>query len=384
MKGLRTLVIFAYVTILASLALPYGVSASGTRGVVDRVFFDSFGGSYGSGPVGRDLGVWFVNFGGPSFTVDTRRLTVVLTCTHFCQGGVSRELDARHSGVVRSAMHGRDAVAVAELPLPDDLPWGMYRARVVDARGGVRSTTGVRQKIGFIDNAFVSIPPVADPATGYDEHLRDARLAYVGRTVQGFGSLRLDCDDPLTAQKDRALEAYGRRFDAAMSPSQRQKLLFAMPAGPALVADVGNEPSLVVTSIDRPVGPSRSWRIGGDVSTRGAGDDRFVAVSPLRVSFANAAGKACVNPRLWVADDWELRRTLWVHAPLGVPETTTIRKHMTRETVAHILGFPGEYGSVDDMNRLNEWRYVESGPFSSTVYFRNDRVSDYHPAGMPP
>ena len=379
---------------VVSLALAAGLAtvarATGVE-LVDRLFFTSAGRTDPAlEPQGRALGMWFVNSIGPGFTVDTRRLSVALACTHFCQGGDLRALPATDRGIQRSWRSGDDTIVQASVPIPDDVPWGIYRVRDVDARDALRSHSGNRAGLRGFDEPFVSIPPVPDPATGVDEHLRDVRNAYVDRTVQGFGPLTLDCDDSPAAAKERARDAAIRATLRASGPKKNTgapiRAEARLPHGPDTSVDVGNEPSFVVIAIDRPTGPTRAWKIGGPVSSRETGESFFVSVSPLRVSFASKTfARPCTNPHLWLADAWEVRRTLWIHAPVHVAATTPVAKGMSRDTVAHILGYPSEFGTVEELDLMNDWHYLPiQMPFDSTVHFRGDKVSAYDPPGSPP
>ncbi len=349
---------------------------------IDRIFTSSFGiANAANDPRGRVLGLWFVNFQTHPFTIDTRHVIAKLTCMHFCQPHTTRTLAAADNGDIRTVgAYDRSTAAVA-VPIPDDLPWGIYSLTVLDDGRVARSLDGGFEALPKI-NAVISIPTF-NPKSDLDEHLRAIRAEYVGRTVQGFGPLSIDCDDPDAEAKEQAR-------DAVIKEIQSKKLYNPMvppiPQGPITQAYLGNEPSLVVSAIDRPVGPTRGWKIGGPVASRINYDYNFVAVAPLEIKFTSESFHApCVNPHLWLADFWEVHRVLWIHAPTHELESTAIVKGMPRLTVAHILGFPSLFGTVEEMNQLDFWPYLPVlPPFSSSVRFRHGLVSEYQPPGTPP
>lgn len=57
---------------------------------------------------------------------------------------------------------------------------------------------------------------------------------------------------------------------------------------------------------------------------------------------------------------------------------------MTRAMVVAVLGYPPAFGTVQELDRLDRWDYVEAAPFASTVYFKGDRVTRYDPPGNLP
>ncbi len=179
--------------------------------------------------------------------------------------------------------------------------------------------------------------------------------------MQGFGSLSISCSDT---------EASGISGEI----------------------NVGNEPSLRVTALERPLSPLRKWRVGAQMDRRYNQDWLFTIVSPIRVRFRAGRydGRFCAHPQMWLADEWEVERMLWVHRANGQTSVNAfansfpVRPGMNKLQVAHLLGFPSEFGTVRDMLKLDDWKYAEPAPFAYSVRFRNGVVAEVHPPGNLP
>jgi hypothetical protein len=358
-EGWRRIWSTAVCAVLAApLLLPAGSAAfadqRAAQGAIDRAFIEDEAGPESSQARGRMIGLWFVRFDRQAFSIDSGAVSVKLSCMHFCRLGTTRVLRASDQGAVRVTYALSDrSTAFVSVPVPADVPWGIYRVELLDRERIARSSAGALEAVPELSESIASIP-TSDKGFGGDVNLAAARRKYVGRTVQGFGDLAVDCDD------------------LAVPPEQRRPMV------------VGNEPSLIVAKIDRPLGATLAWKIGGPVNNRWSTDDHFVAISPLRVSFERTSPPAfagCRNPHLWLADAWEVGRMLWIHRPIHLSETEPIRLGMRKMEVAHILGLPAVFGTLAEAFRFDTWRYLPVlPPFDYAVSFRDGRVSAYRPA----
>jgi hypothetical protein len=376
--------------VLAACEAP-AVRAATPAAALDRVFLeDELGPDATPAARGRIVGLWFVQFEESSaFSIDPAHVRIALTCLHFC-GNSRRELEAVAGAAIASS--GSRPTVFVGVPIPRDVPWGVYRVGVLDDGHVATWSSGAPAALPDA-GGVVSIPP-AGGELGIDDHLREIRDEYVGQTVQGFGPIEVLCDDPDSVRKTRAYDAALGKIPTRVdetSPSSIGEVLAAvrqLPPRPTTSVTVGNEPSLVVATVERPAAAQlRAWKIGGPVYQRWSTDDHFTAVSPLEITFtAESFGThGCVRPRLWLADSWEVRRILWIHKPVGIRESTPIVRGMSKMTVAHILGFPKLFGTVAEMLRLDVWELPPVlPPFSARVRFRDGVVSSYDPPGQPP
>jgi hypothetical protein len=336
---------------------------------------------------GRIVGLWFVDVvepNAPAFAVATSHVHIVLTCVHFCVPGTTRDLAATNRGVVdasRTRSVGRLTIFV-DVPVPSDVPWGVYRVAAPND-GHALAISGIASPLPPIHDAFVSLPPSAG-TSGIDDHLREIRAQYARRTVQSFGDLAVDCTDPNADSKRRALDTFERRATLRCKKTGRLPPIFDMPPKPIMNVDVGNDPSLVISRIDRPISPLRAWALGGAVASREASDDSFAVVSPLKLSFTmkSFGSHGCTDPHLWLADGWDVRRTLWIHNPTAPRTGAGVRKGMTKIEVAHLLGFPNRFGTVAEILEIDVWQMP--GPLPATIRFRNGVVAGYDPPSQPP
>lgn len=330
---------------------------------IDRVFLMSETSLAPSEARGRVVGLWFTDVGNDpvlGFAIDSRHVRVRLQCYRLCAARTSSVLRAADVGIVVSSDVTGRPTAFVRVPIPVAVPWGIYRVRLFDDGHVARLPDG--ERVGFPRDTYyvVSIPPPSD-ASGNDVHLTRLRKKYVGRVVQGFGTLTLTCNDA-----------------ESLEPSEE--------------VVVGNEPSLRVVSIERPLSPLRRWRVGIPMDRRYQQDWQFTVVSPLRVRFSPGrfGSRNCAHPQMWLSDEWEVERVLWIHAPVGeiydFPNhgEFPIRAGMNKIRVAHLLGFPSEFGTVEDMLKRDVWDYAEPPPFDYGVRFQNGVVIRARPPGNLP
>jgi len=372
------------VFVLGLMAIfPKVAAAEPSEPMVDAVTLEQIGDdTYARSHIhGRMFGLALLNSKGVPFRVNSGDLTVTISCVHFCSPGRTFLLKARNDGTVDGEkQQNHEAIATISIPVPDSIPWGVYNVTKAYAKVPV-NLPDIHEEI--------SIPPLGWKF-GSDENLATASREYVGKTVQGFGDLVLDCEDPHAAQEQAARHAalakLVRKLDARATPGLLMKF-WSLPPEPNISFDAGTEPSLKVLYIERPDVPPKFWKIGGGVNNRWAGDRGLTIVSPLLIRFADTKDEyhSCRHPSLWMADTWEVERTLWIHAPLGTTDRTPIRKGMSKELVAHILGFPSEIGTKEEMFKLDTWKYLPVlPPFSYYAQFKGDRLVIYQPPGAPP
>ncbi|MHB1456771.1 MAG: hypothetical protein ACYC0V_07640 [Armatimonadota bacterium] len=95
------------------------------------------------------------------------------------------------------------------------------------------------------------------------------------------------------------------------------------------------------------------------------------------------------------ADAWDFEREYSLSNPMTThPEWSALmrkavikgelRKGMTHDMVAWVMGWPGEYGTIPVMRLWKEWRYDSLPPFSYMVYFKNGRVTKFGTNGSLP
>lgn len=95
------------------------------------------------------------------------------------------------------------------------------------------------------------------------------------------------------------------------------------------------------------------------------------------------------------ADAWDFERAFsttdpltahpeWSHSMRHAVMDGEIRKGMTRDMVAWVIGWLGEYATIPEMRTWDEWRYDGMMAYDYMVYFRNGRVARFGPNGTPP
>jgi len=103
--------------------------------------------------------------------------------------------------------------------------------------------------------------------------------------------------------------------------------------------------------------------------------------------------RACSAYYAVVADPWQLERKLslsplvdqsWARKSLDAIEQHTVMVGMTRAMVVASIGYPTCYGTIRDLDKLDESEYRAAAPFGSDVYFRNGVVYKYNPPGQLP
>ena len=225
-------------TLLALLSIDPPAAFASQKNIdegVDEAFTVDERGPDHSPAHGRTIGLSFVRFDGTRFSIDSKAVIVRLNCAHFCPSGTTRELRATDAGHVQATNDiGGDhrSTAYVNVPVTNDIPWGIYRAELLHRDRIARSESGGVESVPKLFPQNISIPTGPHGAHG-DANLLSIRKEYVGKTVQGFGDIALDCD------------------------SNDQRPL-----------NVGNEPSLVISRVDRPFGPARDWKLGGPVENR--------------------------------------------------------------------------------------------------------------------
>lgn len=359
-----------------ALAAGAGAAVSPVAGAIGGISGEDAG-------KGREIALDFEQLGEEPFVVRTNALQLRLTCVHFCHGAPSRVLPARDDGERRSPLvpHRDRRYVFAAVPVPPGLPAGLYRASLEALPESVSGGDGSPRDAPAAEPTPVSIPPVPSDG-GVDGHVAALRRRYVGTTVQGFGDLTLSCDPPYVA-----LPRMGSGLP--LPPHLLPAGLPTAPPNPQLTVDVGRDPSLVVSAIDRPAGPNGLWTLGGAVTTRYGGVGSFASVMPVRVRFAyrtRGAGAplhGCRGPHLALAD-WEVERTLWIHAP-ALQARAEPAIGMSRIQVAHLLGYPDAIGTPAELDRLTTWHYpAVLQPFDSSVTFAHGRVAQYRAPQSPP
>jgi hypothetical protein len=217
----------------------------------------------------------------------------------------------------------------------------------------------------------VTPPLLYVPQLPDDVGLRIARKRYLGRTVYA-----------LPVAVERALHCSG-------APSQFQ--------------DIPSYHTAIVTAIERTNGTA-------EIGHFQSADGDFLAIQPLLVTISAPEQRAvfppwfpsvrtpppgsCAQRYTSMADPWEIERNFALRDPRDHPEWPArfrealaqrrILVGMTHEMVASVLGYPAQYGTVAQLDRLAKWDYDAPTPFQSSVTFRDDRVVKYEPPGNLP
>jgi hypothetical protein len=104
------------------------------------------------------------------------------------------------------------------------------------------------------------------------------------------------------------------------------------------------------------------------------------SAAPVRLMGPNPE---CAAYYTYFADAWDMNRAYSLTPP-PYPQTG-VKTGMTHEQVSWQIGYPAEYGTPAELDRLNAWRYDNLPPFSYWVYFGPDgRVTKFGPDGQLP
>ncbi|HLI95981.1 MAG TPA: hypothetical protein VKT72_07820 [Candidatus Baltobacteraceae bacterium] len=136
----------------------------------------------------------------------------------------------------------------------------------------------------------------------------------------------------------------------------------------------------------------------------------FTAVDPLVIVFdtpvdanptfssGNGAtmtsfSSSCTAMYALAADPWQLERMFSLHPPIDplwppayrkAVQQHTVIPGMTHEMVAAAIGYPPVYGTPEEFDKLDDWKYVGPAPDGQEVVFKNGRVVRYDPPEMLP
>jgi hypothetical protein len=260
--------------------------------------------------------------------------------------------------VTRFSVGYTDAdVASVDFALPSTLPADMY-AFSFDASDAIHDS--LDEPIATESHIYTDSLYLPAPGNGDLEAMRER---FVGRDVFGIGGVSGLCPDGNTA-----------KTFAATDP-------------------------LRVVSIARPVGTIAD---GDYYEKNGAIVGRyFFRVEPLEVVLSTDRAKSgttvagsyddpCPQIRFIVADSWELDRRVSLRPPIDPTwprvDRDAVRNGvpilgMTRAMVVAIWGYPSVYGTINEIDRLNHWNYLQAAPFGHWVDFRGGRVVSVRPPG---
>lgn len=202
-------------------------------------------------------------------------------------------------------------------------------------------------------------------AIGEDDVVRALRRAYDGRT------------------------AYARQLSVMCMTAYGSPIRLGIPAG-------------------NPVRVQTFYRVldsAAALSFDGSGLDQvsFAAIDPLVVVLAPPFPKPpailsegrgdCVAAFTLAADPWHLARIIsleprvdpsWPEAFRTAVERGDVIPGMTRAMVAASIGYPTHYGTPEDFDKIDDWKYDAPAPGGQEVLFAAGKVVKYVPASILP
>jgi len=256
---------------------------------------------------------------------------------------------------------GKDLVTL-EFPLPGDLREGMYSIRLGSSP---RVRDGASRALDLEENRLPAYIPAASSAD-----VVALRKRYLGKFVYGIGrGLSGVCSTP-------PFRAYG------FPPNVKGKLV-------GVTRVTGKAPSLQTSSrveflsiepLEYEIETPRSAPSGATAAVPGN------ASSPL--GLLDAPVKNCPRLRAEAAGTWQFERTLVLYDPIDPSWPRSFRLAaakgtalvgMTHAMVAAAWGYPEDFGTVAELQRLRRWDY----DMFHSVTFLNDRVTSVYAGHLP-
>lgn len=346
-----------------------------------------------------DISVLFLPDGGPNeytvsftgtagaFTVDARHLRVDITALE----GRLLLKDARHgSGSARTRTGPLGRTQQTMIPLTIERSLLPHVMSKITLRLDPETVTR--------DNTPLSVSTSAQ-TTGVNVYVPDGnddamlRRRYEGNIVYTYGQIVLRC----TLRVATVLDAYivlQPHTKLQVSRLQR-RLQTSVPLHAGSSEFSSSDSAFAYKAIDPLVvqfDPAVRPHISGEsFIQRGAvapvppetgSSQTEIAQSQETISAATASisSRGCKAMSAFAADGWDLGRTITRNVP---KVADTIKRGMTHEQVAFLVGFPPIYGTKARLLRLDEWNY-EQGARSFDIRFRGDHVASYRLAEQLP
>jgi hypothetical protein len=221
-----------------------------------------------------------------------------------------------------------------------------------------------------------------------DDHLRHLRAKYEGKRVWPYGAFQASCitDNALVSGNlglDHATTFVPRRLVRLYGTS------FTMTIGsaPGVVGGLGNSEFQARNPLVVVLGEPQQFQTTGMAWSGVSAED----LSDPETSLPDR----CIGFYHTFSNAWDLERTYslvpasqahpeWPAAIHRAVKEGDLQKGMTPDMVAWSMGWPSEYGTIEEMRQWKNWRYDGPPPFSFWVRFRNGRVANWGHDGRLP
>lgn len=131
-----------------------------------------------------------------------------------------------------------------------------------------------------------------------------------------------------------------------------------------------------------------------EVPSKGMTINAFISNSEKVPDITTSASSSCIA--LWntFADSWDFEREYSLKHPFkSHPEWPArmrkamlkgeLKKGMTHEMVAWVIGWPSEQGTKEDLKALDQWTYDSVLPFTTDIYFKGDHMLRFEQPTLP-
>lgn len=210
-----------------------------------------------------------------------------------------------------------------------------------------------------------------------DTASKQLRARYKGKTLWSYGGTKAWCEtdkyntyaalgvdvEPLTVDQIYRIEGKGNTevagTDLGQPVTNPYIVIFKLPDGFSFKA--------------------LTWTSGGysEGGMRGTHSSRLMDGSNCSAVWHMVADSA-VMERLYSTTDPFKAHPEWTVNDRKAILSGSINKGMTKEMVLWSKGWPLDSGALQDIMKLDEWRY-QAGPFDQWVEFKNGRVSQWDP-----